>query len=804
LRARCGPPPPDPLPARGRGRLVAKRALIRTHLLFLLALLSLAWPAGAWAQDEAAAAQDLRDRLAAAEAIIADPETPLPEIEDLREELRAVRTESAALQSRLEGPRADVRRALDALGAPPAADAPEEPEAVREQREQLDLRAAEIEAAARLASVNIETANGLLDEIREMRSERFFERASEVSASVIQPGTWVEAARGARDAVAFASGAISAWIADRREAGALGYAASVLGVALALAAGISFPLRRFVFRRLDALGASRRLGEDPLGVGAGLKALFHIGAAIASAFILFTAASSQGLLAEPLGALAARVLAAAVFLAIADAVARAWYAPVNPAARLARASDGVARAAWLLVFALAAVAAAGRVIDSAGDALEARSEALDAAAAVEGLAGAVLLFWLVREVGRGAARSESGEAKARLRIPWLRLALLLAAVAAFGAAVGGYGAFARVVVEHTALAVVGVLVFRVVRAFVHGAVFGLIAPRVRKAPSTEEETFSFWTRLVLDAALVLVALPFFALIVGFEPQDILEALERATLGVRIGSFQLSLANLLVAGALFVAALMATRFFQRTLSESVLPRTRMDMGARNSIVALVGYAGLVLGLVLAVSAAGFDLTNIAIIAGALSVGVGLGLQGFVSNFVSGLSLLFERPFKIGDVIVLPPPVGGTGVVRKIGMRATEIETVDRASIIVPNAQLLAAPFTNLTHRDTVGRVVITVPVSHAVDPELVHRLLLDVVKSHPESLSAPAPFVLWKDFGESAFVFEASLHIRDMGRGPAVQNDLRFAIWRALKAHDVEIPYPQRVMHMAAQSDSSEG
>jgi small-conductance mechanosensitive channel len=743
--------------------------------------------------DSAAAQAQRRERLDQIDAVISDPESPLREVEPLLDELRSLRAESFALGNRLAAPRADARRALDALGPAPGAGGAPEPEAVAARRAELEARVAEIETAARLADVNIQSANRLVDRIGELRRDRFLESAFTSRGSLLEPQTWVEAGRGAREGTSFVVSAASTWLAERREADARTYSLVVLAVALALALTLSFPVRILLRRRIDALAATGRLGGDSRGVAAGLRALLHIGAAIASAYILFAAAASQDLSVESLGAIAGGVLASIVFVAIADAVARAWYAPRSADARLANVSDGNAKVAWLHVIVLAGLAAAGWMLARAGAALEAGPATLDAIAAIEGLLGAALLFALSREISRRAPAAGDVQTTARAPVPWLRIALVAAGLASLAAALGGYAALARFIVERAALAVVGVLGFYVARTFVHALVVGIVAPRVRGADTAADETFTFWIRLVLDVVLVLAVLPIAALIAGFERADIFDLLTRATLGVRVGSIQFSIINIGIGVAIFAGALIATRFVQRGLANSVLPRTSIDSGARNSIVALVGYAGLILAFLFAVAAAGFDLTNFAIIAGALSVGVGFGLQGFVNNFVSGLTLLFERPVKIGDWVVL---ASGQGYVKKIGMRATEIETFDRATIIVPNSELVTSAVTNWTLRDRVGRIIVGVGVSYDADPELVRDLLMKAADEHPEVVSDPAPFVLWKDFGDSALLFEVRVYVRDIGRTFRVQNDLRFAIWRAFKEHGIEIPFPQRVIHMA--------
>ena len=186
---------------------------------------------------------------------------------------------------------------------------------------------------------------------------------------------------------------------------------------------------------------------------------------------------------------------------------------------------------------------------------------------------------------------------------------------------------------------------------------------------------------------------------GFSGADIRDWFKSLFFGLEIGQFRISLARILLGIVLFIALLFATRLFQRWLRERALQQTRMDPGIANSIDTVVGYAGIALAALLAVSYAGLDITNLAIVAGALSVGIGFGLQSIVNNFVSGLILLIERPIKVGDRIVVGDQ---QGLVRRISVRATEIETFDRASLIVPNSELITGRVLNWTHRDSLGR------------------------------------------------------------------------------------------------------
>jgi len=194
-------------------------------------------------------------------------------------------------------------------------------------------------------------------------------------------------------------------------------------------------------------------------------------------------------------------------------------------------------------------------------------------------------------------------------------------------------------------------------------------------------------------------------------------------------------------------------------------------------------------------AGVDFSGLALIAGALSVGIGFGLQNIVNNFVSGLILLFERPIKRGDWIV----VGNTeGYVKKISVRSTIIQTFDWSDVIVPNSELISSQVTNWMLYNIYGRVIVPVGVAYGSDTGLVKELMLEVANSHPRVItdgSVPEPLVLFKEFGDSSLNFELRCFIRDIDYRIRTRSDLNFAIDAIFRKNGVEIPFPQRDVHV---------
>jgi small-conductance mechanosensitive channel len=206
-------------------------------------------------------------------------------------------------------------------------------------------------------------------------------------------------------------------------------------------------------------------------------------------------------------------------------------------------------------------------------------------------------------------------------------------------------------------------------------------------------------------------------------------------------------------------------------------------------------GVVIAVALAIAVMGIDLTNIALVAGALSVGIGFGLQNVVNNFVSGLILLVERPIKVGDWVVIG---GKEGFVKRVNFRATEVETWQRASVIIPNAEILSTAVTNWTHKDRYGRIEIRVGVAYGSDVDKVRDVLLTAAREHERVLDYPEPFVLFMDFGDSSLNFELRCFTADVLYRPRIASDLRFEIDHRFRDQGIEIPFPQRVVHMVPQ------
>lgn len=264
-------------------------------------------------------------------------------------------------------------------------------------------------------------------------------------------------------------------------------------------------------------------------------------------------------------------------------------------------------------------------------------------------------------------------------------------------------------------------------------------------------------------------------------------------GVKLGSVTLVPSHLLLGILWFVLLITFGRWLKKKLEQDWLPLAHLEASVRVSIATLFGYVAAVVALMVGLSVAGLDISKLAIVAGALSVGIGFGLQNIFNNFVSGLILLFERPVRLGDYI----KVGGMeGFVRRIRIRSTELETWDRTSIIVPNSELLSSKVENTGYHDQTGRLVLPIGVDYKADPEQVKALLLQATEGvegivrEGQVIGLTGPWVLFTDFGDSALQFELRAYVEDLNSKMGIASQLRYRIFKLFSEADINIPFPQ--------------
>ena len=274
-------------------------------------------------------------------------------------------------------------------------------------------------------------------------------------------------------------------------------------------------------------------------------------------------------------------------------------------------------------------------------------------------------------------------------------------------------------------------------------------------------------------------------------QSIRSALASAV--IRIGGNPISAWDVLTLVVLTVLVVYASGKLRQWIVLKVMARSQIDIGVRQAVGTIFRYIVVTIGLVIIVETVGIDLSALTIVAGALGVGVGFGLQNITNNIVSGFVILFERPVKVGDRIQVGDVAGD---VMDISARATTVRTNDNISIIIPNSEFITEKVINWSHSDRIVRLQIPVGVAYKSDPEDVRAVLLKVAESHPGILKSPAPDVVFEEFGDSALKFILRVWTSQYIALPLVlRSDLNFAIKKELNQAGIEIPFPQRDLHI---------
>ena len=405
------------------------------------------------------------------------------------------------------------------------------------------------------------------------------------------------------------------------------------------------------------------------------------------------------------------------------------------------------------------------------------------------LALAAGLLWRLA----GALLEAGAEARTHDLRRVLAQGLRLVALAAVVSALVGHAALGRALIDPLLMSLwligVTVVLQRAILLTVR-RVTGAVG--LRQADEAAAGATAALTAIAVATGLAILSAPLHALLWGARSSDLRDGFQLLRDGVEVGGARLSLGGVVVLVAIFALGVVLTRWGQKLLRIDVLPNTRIDRGGQSAIVTGFGYAGILISALVAVTMAGINLASLAIVAGALSVGIGFGLQAIVSNFVSGIILLIERPIKEGDWIEVS---GHSGTVRKISVRSTRLETFDGHDVIVPNADLVTGSVRNMTLSSLSGRIDLPVGVAYGSDLEAVRAILLDLARAHPQVMARPEPVVLLKGPGESSVDLELRCFVRDVGRGVVVRSDLFFAMLTAFAQAGISIPYPVREVRL---------
>ena len=804
-------------------------AFLRPAALLLALLLAAALTAfGAAAQQMEQEKEDLKRLSLSLDTIERELSATTPDsdrlghlknlLSDIKDEAQEI---SDAAAERLQ----PLNRQAEALGAPPG-EGESESEDIAAERSELNERIAVIKGVQQEAGVVIARTEQLQRRLNEIANVQTAQRILRQGPSLLTPGTWPDGVQQAKELVVDLAGRPAAWW-ERARPAAVGW----MSYAWATAAGVvafvlSWILRSWLLRRYgrdpeveEPSYARRVLAAGVLGLSQGLVRSLAV-------LVFYVVLQRTGLITKSIEPIADGIVVAVVFFLVVAQLSRAALAPKVPQWRIVPLERDTTQRLGHLTVTFALVLAILMGIAFAAEIWTYEGEAFASIFALISnsiSAGFLLLFlggWLWRkhhaETAPEADRSggetvppkieelaEDGESKA-LPLPWqlARLGLCIVILAIPVSALLGYANLSHYLAGGLIFSTIIVCGALMLWALVQEGIGNLLGGdgrtgRLHQRFSLPDSAsaLAFWLQLVAAVGLFCGTLLLLMLIWGVPQTTLGLWIGEFLDGVRFGEFTISPGDIFAAIVVLVVALFVTRVLRRLLTERILPRTRLDPGVRFSISAAASYAGVALAILLSISALGLDLSNLAIIAGALSVGIGFGLQNVVNNFVSGILLLIERPIKVGDWVI----VGSyEGTVRRISVRSTEIETFDRSEVIVPNSDLIASPVVNWTHKTRMARLSVKVGVAYGSDTRRVHDILLDLAKAHENVSSYPEPYVIFRGFGDSSLDFELRVFVQDVDYFLSVPSDLNFAIDEAFRKEDIVIPFPQRDIHIKEQ------
>ncbi len=767
--------------------------------------------AGVFAQDQRL--QTINTRLEAArlkldqiEGVLAAPDQRRRTLLGLREEIEPLRDEMRGFSDEIAPRLTETETRLKELGSAPA-DASAENAAFANERKVQGALQKELDGALRQSRLLSVRADQISDRIERQRRTLFTNRLFSRADSMIDPSLWVAAFHALPFEILSFKYLVSEW--RDHVVGRAGYAGAALAIlAAAAAAAFVFFLRRIIRQRLPV--ASPASPAEPLSrlqkttIALRDAILNAAGAPIATLVAIETLTAFE-LLTGSASNLLYGFLAAVIFASAGRALAWAVLAPHNIACRLPALGDQAAKRIFWLISNTVLVTATILFINVLHRSLSAPLALTVVTSAIYSITIAGLIAYAL--ITHSAQSDATGNEDLP---PWIRLTGWAATTTIVVALLTGFIRFAAFVSDRLAMAAVVLTALYLALALIDALMGRGLAEesdRRRAVASTlgvKPKTLDLIATLVAGflRALLFVFAAF--LVVGTittSAIDIVGTLDRVALGIEIGRTKILFVDVLAAVLILVIGFAFARIIHRWIGNSVLPRTDMEPGLQNSIATIIGYAGVIITISLALGRLGLNLENVALVAGALSVGVGFGLQAIVSNFVSGLILLTERPIRVGDWIVTK---GEEGVVKKISVRSTEIETFERATVIVPNSDLITGSVKNWTHTNKNGRVIVPIAVSYKSDPQRVKEILLGIAGERSEFLKNPAPNVLFTKFGENSLNFELRGIVADVNQRLSLVSDINFEIFRRFREAGIVIQaQPLAAQPVESSPDSSD-
>jgi potassium efflux system protein len=718
------------------------------------------------------------------------------EIDALREEASGVRTAAAAIADLARNDLADTSKLLAPLQAKPGADQPPETDAVKAERQRLTEQASISESRVKQCDVIIARADQLLERMTRLRGEVVMRNLLHRDVSPLSPSIWPKLWPETVAAVQTLSHSIAAWSHDGLKALSSGDQ-DLTPLAWWAVATIVLWWLVLRLRRRWGRGDDVEPGQRDRTIAAGIDGLSLVLVPLLAVWLigkLLVASQPPPLIDDLLSEFRNRIM---TVLLVVGLTATAL-APNRAPWRILPFTDAGARH---LSAALRRLVGIGVAVDFLYEALiqAGQGPALSSVGALV-LETMIALLALPALSNRSweAVRPEGSDLPAMVGGTWWsigRLLLSAAVLASIVFALLGYVALA----SHLHSAIAGTCLWVALVLLAHrfaGDLLDAIA-----APGTATGA---WVRgrfsLPPDAALRgqhialllfdIVLVLFLAVAIpaswNVDTDAILRGFGQLLTGVQVGGVTISLGNVGMAIVAFIACMLLARLVRTVVRDRVMPTVEAPMPVRQSVDAGLNYAGVIIAILIGIGALGIDFTNLAIVLGALSVGIGLGLQNIANNVISGVILLVERPIKSGDWV----SVGGhEGFVRRINIRATEIETFERTHVIVPNSLFLQNPVINRTYSDTSSRIEIALTVGFGTDVTKMETILREAALNHPRVLRVPQPIVRFIKVGQGGLEFGLFVFVARLEDRLVVTNDLNRDILARLIEEKILDPAP---------------
>ncbi len=704
------------------------------------------------------------------------------EIDSLREETAFVRAAAVTQAQLARGDLADTRRLLAPLEVKPDADPTPETDAIKAERQRLTELATISENRAKQCEVIVARTDQLLERMTKLRTQVVLKTLLHRGPSPLSPRVWTRLPQELGTAVTDLSAALSVWGRGGLNGLAAGNQDLLPLAAWAVLTLVLWWMVRGLRRRFGRRGDVHP-GPGERMIGIAIDGLGRMLIPILTVWLIGRVlAASQP--PSPIDKLLPELIDRAIIFLLVIGVTATALTPYRPAWRIMPFSDASDAA---LSNALRRLLAIGLSADFVLVALVqgGNREALTAvgALAVVAIVAALALPALANRSWQ-SARPDGSDQLSIIGGTWwsiTRLILSIVVLSAVGCAALGYATLAgqlqAAIAQSCLLVALALVAHRLVADLIEAVAAADTASgrwvRVQLGLAADAPMRGTHVALLLvDIVLVIVLVLAIPTVWGADTDAGLRAMEQLLYGIKVGGVTISLGNIALAMAAFGICIVLARLLRRIVRDSVMPTVEAPMPLRQSIDAGLNYAGVIIAILVGIGALGIDFTNLAIVLGALSVGIGLGLQNIANNVISGLILLVERPIKSGDWVLVGEH---EGFVRRINIRATEIETFQRTHVIVPNSLFLQNPVVNRTYSDTSSRIDMRFTVTLNTDVAKMESLLRDAALAHPRVLRVPEPIVRFVQIGTTGLDFALFVFVARLEDRQVVTNDLNGAI-----------------------------